>query len=142
MILVVTGSRIFESRAIVYKTLNTIHKEKTIGTLISGNCPKGADKLCEEWAELQGIQQILLPAPWRSRARRQSGLARNSVMLSVARHWAKATGADLELAAFPSRCLCVYRGDKIHWTHGTLDCWSKAFQLDIPMQFYPDETLK
>jgi len=58
--------------------------------LVSGACPRGADAMCERWAELHGIAIERHPADWNGPAGRGAGYARNAAMVKA--------GADLCLA--------------------------------------------
>lgn len=142
MILVVTGSRGLCRKAIVTENLHHIHLSESIDILFSGHCGSGADLWCEEFATQNGIQQIWVPAPWRSPHGKASGFIRNQLMLDTAVALADAENRRVKLVAFVSKCIkpgCLMKGN--HWSHGTQDCWEKALTLKIPCKYFADETI-
>ena len=49
--------------------------------LITGGA-RGADRLADQWAEISGIQRIIIPANWKG-VGRYAGLQRNELMISI-----------------------------------------------------------
>lgn len=60
---VVTGGRKFQDRALVFKTLDTIHAATPITHLAEGGAP-GADRLAGLWARARSIEHTTFPAAW------------------------------------------------------------------------------
>lgn len=141
MILVVTGSRSFEGRShvrTVNDTLSTIHESHTIDVLLSGHCPRGADKIAEMWAFNNGIQLVTVPANWRGPDDLNAGKVRNTLMLDIANQLASPKRA--RLVAFVSACIkpgCS-KGPRKHWSHGTEDCYNKAVGKLLRVKHYTD----
>lgn len=86
----ITGSRDWENRGLIKKELNLIATlwVKDV-TLISGHCPTGADKICEEIAKELGWTIELYPADWKQYGK-SAGFIRNRQMVNQ--------GADICLA--------------------------------------------
>lgn len=142
VIVIVTGSRTLQNPTEVMRELAVVHRAHTISTLISGHCGQGPDLYAEDFAKMNGIQQILMPAPWRSARGILSGFDRNERMLDLAMMLTKRRP---QLLAFATRCTefppkCTI--EKNHITHGTRDCILKARELPIDIKLYKDETLK
>ena len=88
MRILVTGSRDWDDFAQIWSVLNRAAEPNA--TLVSGNCPTGADRMAEEWAECQpDITVELHPADWAKHGKR-AGFVRNAEMVEL--------GADLCLA--------------------------------------------
>lgn len=144
VILVVTGSRSFESRAhvrIVNEALADMHNRYTIDVLLTGRCPRGADYIAEIWAETNGVQLVTIPANWQGPDGLNAGKERNTLMLDIANHLASPNRA--RLVAFVSACIkpgCP-KGPKKHWSHGTKDCYDKAIGKLLRVKHFTDETL-
>ena len=143
MIVVVTGSRTLQNATEVMRELAAIHRAHGISTLISGHCGQGPDLYAEDFATMNGIQQILMPAPWRSPRGVLSGFDRNERMLNLA---LMLTKQRPQLLAFATRCTLFppkCENTKIHMTHGTRNCVLQARELGlIDVKLYKDETLK
>lgn len=115
----ITGARNFSNRELIRKTLNNIleffvkenpEKSPSSITLISGNCPRGADLMCEEIAEKLGFAVERYPAQWETHGK-AAGLIRNQEMVD--------SSFDV-LIAFPTDEAkgtwdCVRRGKKSPW---------------------------
>jgi hypothetical protein len=123
MRILITGSRGWKDRAAIHLTLTEavgLHGPGYPVTVVSGACPMGADRLCEEEAERNGWTVERHPADWDARGR-SAGFRRNKHMVDL--------GADLCLA-FISDCTSP-RCDKPqpHLSHGashTADLAEKA----------------
>jgi len=77
MRVLITGSRSWTD----YETIKTAFEELGNGhTLVSGNCPQGADFLCEKAAEELGWEIELYPADWNQHGKK-AGFIRNSEMV-------------------------------------------------------------
>lgn len=143
IIVAVTGSRVLQNATQVTRELAAIHRAHGISMLLTGHCGQGPDLYAEDFAKINGIQSILLPAPWRSARGILSGFDRNGKMLDIAMMLAKPQRP--QLLAFATRCTlsapkCT--NPKIHMTHGTRDCVLKAKELPITIKLYRDETFK
>jgi hypothetical protein len=142
VIIAVTGARTYKSALTVNEKLSEVHARNPIEILLTGHCGQGADLYAEDWATLNGVQQIWLPAAWRSVHGMASGFVRNLLLLEVAMGIAKPSMP--RLLAFTSRCTLMApkcTNPQIHMTHGTADCIRKAKDLPIRIHRYPDETL-
>lgn len=80
MRVIVCGGRDFSDTELVYKTLDRIHKERGITTVIEGDA-RGADRIGGFWARKNLIDNIKFPADWDTYGRR-AGPIRNQKMLS------------------------------------------------------------
>lgn len=87
--ILITGSRDWEDRKLIEDTLTTLRFKAEDTTLVSGNCPTGADLICEEIADDLGWTVEKHPADWDKYGKR-AGYIRNSAMVKE--------GADLCLA--------------------------------------------
>jgi hypothetical protein len=86
--ILITGSRDWTNREIIEKALGEyVHLPKV--TLVSGACPTGADRLCEDYAEFLGWNIERHPADW-GKYGKKAGFIRNAEMVSL--------GADVCLA--------------------------------------------
>lgn len=66
--LLITGSRTWTDRTVIRNALRTwwdSTERDPEAVLVSGNCPKGADKICEEVWDHNGLTLELHPAVWR-----------------------------------------------------------------------------
>lgn len=93
----VYGSRKLDNRALVFNTLDLLHRTDPIGLLIHGACPNtrdfltgtemwSADMLAEAWAKAREIPYCGWPAKWHTGTRgRGEGPARNQNMLERTR---------------------------------------------------------
>lgn len=89
MRILVTGSRDWDDRDLLWQTLSAA-AEDVGNVLVSGACPKGADRMAEEWAECQPDFTVERhPADW-DRHGKRAGFIRNDEMVQL--------GADLCLA--------------------------------------------
>lgn len=79
MRVLITGGRSFENRALLEKTLDSLHHEREITTLIHG-AAKGVDTMAGEWRRTRKVDVIACPANW-ARYRRAAGPIRNKQML-------------------------------------------------------------
>ena len=84
--ILITGSRDWTDRATIADALRAYAHDGA--TIVSGACPKGADRICEEEWEGNGPVE-LHPAEW-SRHGRRAGFVRNAEMVKL--------GADLCMA--------------------------------------------
>lgn len=88
MIILVCGGREFVDREIVYKTLDAITKDpgqelpRPGLTLAHGACPRGADRLADDWCRENGIAPVVFPARWTTEGR-GAGVIRNKRMLDT-----------------------------------------------------------
>jgi hypothetical protein len=83
----ITGSRDWEDRDLIYEVLNGLEAKSTI---VHGDCPTGADKMADEWADCQpDIRVERYPADWETYGR-SAGPRRNKKMVNL--------GADVCLA--------------------------------------------
>jgi hypothetical protein len=142
VIVAVTGARTYKSALTVSEKLSEVHAKNPIQILLSGHCNQGADLYAEDWAKLNGVQQIWIPAAWQSMHGMASGFMRNLLLLNVTMEIAKPSMP--RLLAFTSRCMLMTPkcpNQQIHMTHGTADCVRKARDLPIRIHRYPDETL-
>lgn len=88
MRVLITGSRDWDDSETIARAL-AYARSKGRYTLVSGACPTGADKLCEERATAWGIDVERHPADWDQHGKR-AGFVRNAEMVNL--------GADLCLA--------------------------------------------
>jgi len=82
MRLLITGSRIWDDYKYIHATLKVFgeqHADEVI-TLVSGECPNGADRLCEIAAAELGWEVELHPANWEQFGKR-AGFVRNEQMV-------------------------------------------------------------
>lgn len=81
MIVLVCGGRAFDNVKLVFDTLDTVHAQYHISTLIHGGAT-GADDIANEWAKQAGVDRIVFPANWKGRGR-SAGPHRNQAMLNL-----------------------------------------------------------
>lgn len=80
MRVLVTGSRDWDDRDYIWEALNGLPKDSTI---VHGDCPTGADKMADEWADCQpDIKVERYPADWRTYGR-SAGPRRNKKMVDL-----------------------------------------------------------
>jgi len=82
--LLITGSRTWDDYNYILKTLTdfeTNSPDKNI-VLVSGECPDGADRLCEIAAKALGWEIELYPADWNQYGKR-AGFLRNEQMVNT-----------------------------------------------------------
>lgn len=92
MRVLITGSRTWDDQETIVKALEDVqneHPEALKFVLVSGNCPQGADFLCERTAESLGWEIELHPADW-AKFGKPAGFIRNKEMVEL--------GADICLA--------------------------------------------
>lgn len=86
--LLITGSRTWNDRRAVKEALRTWWESTgrdPNAVLVSGNCPKGADLICEEIWEHNGLTVERHPANWRPGGvfKRAAGYDRNKAMVDT-----------------------------------------------------------
>lgn len=96
MKVIVTGSREFNDRDLVWSTLDELLNRMRGVIVVHGACPTGADKHADDWARQRQAERrsVLIdryPANWSHG--RGAGMARNAEMVST-------SGASLVLAFF------------------------------------------
>ena len=79
MRVLITGSRTWDDYSIIFEALKEYGSNHV---LVSGNCPMGADFLCEKAAEELGWDVELFPANWEKYGKR-AGFLRNSEMVET-----------------------------------------------------------
>lgn len=95
--ILVTGSRTWDDQETITGALwaatGTLYAEREIDlnqvVIVSGACPRGADRMCEEAAARAGVQVERHPANW-GRYGKRAGFVRNEEMVAL--------GADICLA--------------------------------------------
>lgn len=87
--LLITGSRTWTDRAVIRDALRTwwdsIGRDPE-AILVSGACPKGADRICEEIWKRNGLALELHPAKWRKPNGEKdwkAGFTRNEAMVDT-----------------------------------------------------------
>ena len=65
MIVVVTGGRNFNDRGRVWAALDSVHSMYQITELVEGEA-SGVDRLCAEWAVVNGVKCRRCPADWKN----------------------------------------------------------------------------
>lgn len=135
MRLLVTGSRKWSDRMVVYRALNRyiaehcqmgydyqgepVDYDKSDVTIVHGACPTGADVIADDWAIANGLDPERHPADWDKHGR-AAGPIRNQEMVDL--------GADL--------CYAFLKGD----SRGTKDCARRAEKAGIPViRFYSED---
>lgn len=85
--LLITGSRAWVDRKVVHKALrdwwNTTGRDPK-AVLVSGACPKGADRICEEIWKNNGLTVERHPAKWKREdgtVDKRAGFTRNAEMV-------------------------------------------------------------
>lgn len=86
--ILITGSREWGDQLTIFDALLE-HGNPVTDALVSGACPRGADRLAEEVWEMFGGQVERHPANW-DQLGKKAGIVRNSYMVSL--------GADICLA--------------------------------------------
>jgi hypothetical protein len=120
----VTGSRDWRKRRIVYGALSRIVTSMGQGRLVvvHGKCPTGADAIADEWAKVVWAAE---PEPHRAeweKYGKPAGFIRNQEMVDL--------GADV--------CLAFIRNGSKGATH----CADRAEKAGIPVErYYDDEPL-
>lgn len=112
--ILVTGSREFKDfekmKNAFTKLLNSNRWNANEIVLVSGNCPKGADKMAEDLFEEWGLKIEKHPADWETYGK-YAGIKRNHEMVDL--------GADVCMA-FPTSS-----------SRGTIDCMKAAEKAGI-----------
>lgn len=83
--ILITGSRDWTDRRTIFEALDAIGRQNTLKekVLVSGNCPTGADLMCEEFATIAGWEIERYPADWKKHGRK-AGFERNKQMVNTA----------------------------------------------------------
>lgn len=79
MRVLITGSRFWDNKEIIRTELTKLGLNHT---LVSGNCPQGADLLCENVAKSLGWNLELYPADW-NKYGKSAGFQRNKIMVNL-----------------------------------------------------------
>lgn len=79
---IVCGSRKFDDKELLYKTLDDVLAELETVEIVSGHA-QGADRLAEEYANERSLKLIVFPANWK-RYGKVAGPIRNKGMLEYA----------------------------------------------------------
>lgn len=80
--LLITGSRDWVDALAVMQHISNIAIPPWTWTLVSGACPTGADRMCEEFAEGLGMTIERHPADWKKHGKR-AGFVRNAEMVNL-----------------------------------------------------------
>jgi hypothetical protein len=90
MRVLITGSRDWTDWSFIWEVLNGTFPAEENNVIVSGACPTGADKMCEDWASTQPDEEVERhPADWKKYGR-GAGPIRNTEMVRL--------GADLCIA--------------------------------------------
>lgn len=119
--ILITGSRDWDDKSTIGLVLAGQARQRPLATLVSGACPTGADRLCEDWWATFGGTVERHPADWSQG--RSAGPARNRRMVEL--------GADICLA-FIGACTsprCRINGE--HDSHGATGCADLAERAGI-----------
>lgn len=128
MRVIVAGSQTWHDTTAIYGALYDLLRQPrftdTQPVIVHGDCPKGADQIANQWANINGILVEKHPAQWDTHDKlcrcglydsrcRRAGIRRNEEMV--------ATGADISLV-FINRCskitqTCAKKG--LHGSHGS-----------------------
>lgn len=110
--ILITGSRTWTDRAWIEAELDRAAKDlgDTDITLVSGACPRGADRICEQVAQARGWTVERHPADWEAYGR-SAGMIRNRDMVRL--------GADM--------CIAFVRNS----SSGTTNCARAAERAGI-----------
>lgn len=118
MRVLVTGSRTWEDADTIADALMRVYKERGPFTLVSGACPRGADRIAEQIVEDWGISGMDIerhPAEW-DRLGKAAGFIRNAEMVH--------SGVDL--------CLAFIRNH----SSGASHCAGVASRHGVPVRRY------
>ena len=107
--ILVTGSRDWKDRQTIYKVLDR-HSRGGRVTIVHGDCPTGADRMAQDWADMMSQESEKHPADWKKYGR-AAGPKRNQAMVDL--------GADI--------CLAFV----IPGSRGTIDCMKRAQKAGI-----------
>ena len=82
--LLITGSRDWDDTEAIKRELDAAWMAG-FNVLVSGACPTGADRLCEQWWEYRGLEVERYPAMWRKDGiyNRAAGFERNAEMVRL-----------------------------------------------------------
>lgn len=117
----VTGSREWADRELLWGVLDVAASAAPI-IVVHGKCPKGADRMAQEWCDDRGVSFEQHPADWQ-RYHNGAGLVRNQEMVNL--------GADVVYAFFA--------GDGTS-SKGTADCVKRAEKAGLQVRkFYETE---
>ena len=117
MIVVVTGGRDYRAFHLLSAELDAISERGGIRFLVHGACD-GADHMAGQWARLNDIDEVRMPARWADG--RSAGPARNRRMLKFAAELSE-PGERVMLLAFPGGL-------------GTASCVREAERLGIEVR--------
>lgn len=117
MIVVVTGGRDYRADHRIYAELDAVAGSGLVRFLIHGAC-RGTDLLAAQWACLNDIDEVRMPARWADG--RSAGPARNRRMLKFAAELSE-PGERVMLLAFPGGL-------------GTASCVREAERLGIEVR--------
>lgn len=133
--ILVTGSRDWTDRELLFKTLDDVVERITLDALRCGKAvsaataillvhgaARGADTIAAEWAALRYYAVEPHPADWGRYGKKQAGAIRNSAMVAL--------GASF-CVAFPMV------GPPYPNKSGTSDCYTKAIRAGIPTLVVP-----
>lgn len=81
MRILVCGGRDYRNRDQVFKTLDSIHRQRVITSIVEGGAP-GADELAAEWACKNGIDLAECQANWKVHGN-YAGPKRNKFMATL-----------------------------------------------------------
>ena len=116
--ILVTGSREWVNRGVIYNALVAEFNSEPGAILVSGACPSGADLICEEiWGTWGGAIERH-PADWK-RHGKAAGFIRNQEMVDL--------GADV--------CLAFRR----NYSRGTTHCANAATMAGIPTLWFTED---
>lgn len=102
---IVTGSRDWVDRGIIWTALDRCDVE----LLIHGDCSSGADRIADAWCEANGVPCARMPAWWKA-YNREAGPTRNNWMLRF----------------FPEAVVLAF---PLPQSRGTVDCIKQAREL-------------
>lgn len=117
MLILVSGSRDWSSRAAVWDALNRWHKASgTPVTLMHGACPTGADAIADQWASVQHVPVRKFPADWKKYGK-SAGPRRNvdmvngkpDVVLIFCKNYSRGTEHTLSLVQGSAAIVEVHR---------------------------------
>jgi hypothetical protein len=140
--LLVTGSRSWDDVLFIERVLKVMHDYDPEALMVSGNCPKGVDLICETaWEGFGGEVERVPVTDWYPNGRLDLtvGLRRSERM--VLEH-----GPFWGCAAFIDRCRrapCAGRrphprlGLGYHGSHGGEHCAVFALEHHVPVRAYP-----
>jgi len=113
-IAVITGSRDWSTYGDIANDLKTFDPD----LVVHGNCPRGADRMAEDWAKANGINIRHFNANWKYDGKR-AGMLRNGEMISWASNMA-AGKHQIKVFAY-----------RLNSSPGTSDCIRKSKQYNL-----------